>query len=192
VATNPQKPKLREQLLAARATLDKDERERAQTAIGTHLVAALADLPPGTLAAYWPIRGEPELAAAWAQLRALGWQLCLPVVVQTAAPLVFRAWDGTPPTALDACRLRVPAPDAPEVQPTVLTMPCLGFDAHGHRLGYGGGYYDRTLAQAAPGVQRIGIAFELQACTFAVDAHDLRMHRLVTERGVRRWDDAAH
>lgn len=166
------------------------ERAEAQITIGAHLLAVLAALPVGTVAAYWPIRGEPDLAAAWARLRALGWQVCLPVVAQTGAPLVFRAWAGEQPSAHDACGLRVPEARAPVLTPTVLAMPCLGFQAEGYRLGYGGGYYDRTLAQAAPpGPHRIGIAFEVQACRFAPEAHDLRLHALVTERGARRWDD---
>jgi len=123
-------------------------------------------------------------------LQAQGWTLCLPVVAQTEAALVFRLWEGGPPAARDACGLRVPPTSARVLTPELLLMPCLGFHEDGYRLGYGGGYYDRSLAAATTPMRTLGLAFEAQGCAFAPDAHDLRMDALVTEHGVRRWGAA--
>ncbi len=99
----------------------------------------------GVASGYLPIRSELDPRPAMAALAALGWRLALPVVTAAEQPLVFRAW--TPDAAMVAAGfgLKVPV-DGPEVVPALLLVPMLAFDRRGHRLGYGGGFYDRTLA----------------------------------------------
>lgn len=181
------KPHLRARLFTLRAGLQGPARAAACAALADGLLAACAGLPPTILAAYWPIRGEPDLRGAWDHLRAQGWSLALPVVTQRDSAMVFRRWDGTDPPARDTCGVRVPASDAPTVAPDVVVLPCVGFNQDGYRLGYGGGYYDRTLANRAGTPRLVGIAFAQQACEFTPDVHDLRLDQLVTERGIRRW-----
>jgi hypothetical protein len=114
----------------------------------------------------------------------MGATTALPVVVTRGAPLEFRAfWPGV--------RMRkgvfgLPIPlRTPVVTPQVLLMPMVAFDAHGYRLGHGGGYFDRTLAALAPPPLKIGIAFELsRIATIRPQAHDVPMDLIVTEAGI--------
>jgi 5,10-methenyltetrahydrofolate synthetase len=96
----------------------------------------------------------------------------------------FRRWDGTAPTAVDECGIG--SSDGAPVVPDVLLVPCVGFTDAGHRLGYGGGYYDRWLA-AHRHVVAVGVAWsfaEIDRASFAARPHDVPLAFIVTERGV--------
>lgn len=158
----------------------------APKAVARHVAAALAGLRSGAaVAGYLPIRSELDPMPALLALAGRGVPLCLPVVTGPAQPLVFRAW--TPGEALEAGAFGVMVPVAGAVVvPAVLLVPMLAFDGRGHRLGYGGGFYDRTIAALGPGVRTLGIAYAAQEVAVLPDeGTDRVLDAVVTEDGVR-------
>ena len=145
-------------------------------------------LPAARIVALYRAMGsEMDTDALAAALEAAGRRLCLPVVVQRDAPMEFRAWSPGEPLELDEAGVPAPFPLAGIVQPDLILTPLLAFDAHGGRLGQGGGYYDRTFA-ALPDVVRIGFAYAGQEVErLPVEAHDIRLHGVLTERGYRAF-----
>jgi 5-formyltetrahydrofolate cyclo-ligase len=149
---------------------------------------------PRVLGAYWPVRGEPDLSALLGLLAAGGKRLALPVVDAPAMPLRFVAW--TPGDALVAGPYGIPRPASDEtVVPDMLVIPCVGFDARCFRIGYGGGFYDRTLAAlAAQGATPFaaGVAHdEAQVEDVAPGHHDLALDAVVTPTRLLRRAGAA-
>ena len=133
------------------------------------------------LGVYWPIRGEPDLQDMYAGLTAAGVKLALPLITDHQSPLQFAAW--TPGQAMVLDRWGIATPVATTlVAPHALLVPCLGFNDERFRLGYGGGYYDRTLAQA-PRQTAIGVAHESGRTAFAAQIHDIAMDVIITEAG---------
>ena len=192
------KTSLRQQLLAQRKAMPAEVRARAQDALGAHLIPWLEHLRgvkgeslSTCVGVYWPIAGEPDLTPAWAVLSTRGFDLALPVATARGHVLEYRAWNGSALAQRDASG--VPAPlDAPACVVDVVLIPCVGVQAGGWRLGYGGGYFDRTLAawaerKDAPAIATMGVAFERQRCDFEPDAHDRRLDALLTENGVQHW-----
>lgn len=177
---------LREHALRLRERLPAERRERLSARIGRHLDALVAQLQPRTLGFCWPYRAEPDLRAwvrAWLAA-APGRVAALPVVLERHAPLVFRAWLPDVPMALDRHGIPHPA-DGGEVHPEVLLIPLNAFDARGYRLGYGGGYFDRTLA--GMDAVAVGVGFEIGRVPSTLpQAHDRPMDWLVTEDGVAK------
>jgi 5,10-methenyltetrahydrofolate synthetase len=137
--------------------------------------------PPPCLAFYWPIRGELALFAAMKRAVQNGATVALPVVVDKQGPLQFRRW--TPSSRMEPGVWNIPIPvEVDEVDPQVLFVPVVGFDAGRYRLGNGGGYYDRTLAAHSPRPRAIGIGFQsLRLPTIWPQPHDLPMDLMVTE-----------
>lgn len=171
----------RNTLIRWRSEHESQLREQADPALCEQLLQLLRTPPfdrAGTLGVYWPIRGEPELAPCYSQWRAQGRTLALPRIAEDGA-LEFGCWRND--DSLRAGRFAIPVPHPFEpVEPELLIVPCVGFDARGYRLGYGGGHYDRTLAQRA--VAAIGVAYD--ACeleVFDAAAHDRPLSALVTE-----------
>ena len=144
------------------------------------------DLPPGELVAvYRAIGSEIDADALSMALVRLGRQLCLPVVIERDAPMIFRRWSPGDPLELDFAGVPAPLPLAETVTPDLIVTPLLAFETRGGRLGQGGGYYDRTFA-ALPDALRIGFAYAGQAVeTLPVESHDIRLHGVLTERGYR-------
>ncbi|RKP49552.1 5-formyltetrahydrofolate cyclo-ligase [Trinickia fusca] len=189
IARNPlgnSKAELRKALLAARRAAAAQS--EAGAALGERLSEVLARYAPHTVGFYWPLAGEFDARATlahWLTLDARR-QAALPVVAMKGYALAFHAW--TPDTPMRVGHHRIPEPDTtPAVEPDLLLVPCVGFDRDGYRLGYGGGYYDRTLA-AWPGASKpvtIGIAYE--ACRVAAlprELHDMPLDAVVTEAGL--------
>lgn len=176
---------LRAALRASRARLPEAGRAAAATAIAQRL-DGLVGATPRRLAAYWPYEGEPDLRAWMRARHEAGWTLLLPVIAASAAPLVFRVW--TPDCAMSADRYGIAIPsEGPVLDPEIVLVPTLGFTEDGHRLGYGGGYYDRTLAALRPRPLAIGVAYESGRLEdFAPDAHDVQLDAVVTERATYR------
>jgi 5-formyltetrahydrofolate cyclo-ligase len=137
--------------------------------------------PKACLAFYWPIRGELALFATMKRAVQSGAAVALPVVVDKQGPLQFRAW--TPQTRMEQGVWSIPVPaGSAEVDPDVLFVPVVGFDALRYRLGNGGGFYDRTLAVRSPRPRTVGIGFEcLRMPTIRPQPHDLPMDAMVTE-----------
>lgn len=171
-------------MVAAREALDPTRHAAWSAAIRTHLATAFPGLHEGRVAFCWPVQGEPDLLPLVTDLCHQGGQVCLPVVVAPGKPLGFRPW--TPDTPLTPDRYGIPTPAAGEwVYPDTLLLPVNAFDAAGYRLGYGGGFFDRTLAALPPSTRAIGVGFEFQRVpSIHPEAHDRPLHWVVTEAGV--------
>lgn len=180
----------RARLLAERAGLPVAVRQAAAEAIARHLdalmAARFASLKGLTVSAWWPIKAELNLRHWLETLLARGARVALPVVVAPATPLAFRPW--TPDGKMVQGFWKIPVPaDGPEVVPDVTLAPVVGWDAAGFRLGYGGGYFDRTLAALAPRPLAIGIGLDAaRIATIFPQPHDVAMDAIVTETGVQR------
>lgn len=179
------KAALRKALLERRASIDPDQKREWDARIGARLLAWWAGrqdagLHPGSvLGVYWPLRGEPDLHEAYAKLARAGVQLALPVVLQKDAPLAFAGWTPGEAMVRDGMGVAVPAVQRLVGLPAVIVVPCLGFNQGGFRLGYGGGYYDRTLA-ALPRPVAIGVAYACQQVAFDGDPHDIALDLILT------------
>jgi 5-formyltetrahydrofolate cyclo-ligase len=171
----------RTRLLAERLAVPPETRGAWEKAIERRLALLLAAAPPATIAGYWPIRGEPDLRPLLRRLAGSGWRPALPVLVGAGKPMVFRAW--SPECAMSEGLYGIPVPQGTdEVRPDLVLLPLVGFDAARFRLGYGGGYYDRTLAGLAPRPRTIGIGFELaRLATVHPQPHDIALDAIVTE-----------
>jgi 5,10-methenyltetrahydrofolate synthetase len=174
------KAALRRALKEARRAIAPDVRVQWDAHIGAQVLAwwRLRQVP--ALGVYLPIHGEPDLRAAYSELARAGVRLALPVVVQRDAPLAFAAWTPGQPLVADGMGVMVPGDLHFVERPPALLVPCLGFSAQGYRLGYGGGYYDRTL-EAAPRPYTLGIAYACQQAQFAHAPHDVALDVVVTE-----------
>ncbi len=169
-------------LIERRLAMPAEERAAHSEAI----TAALAQVLPscrGTLIGfYWPFKGEYDPRPLARSLYGEGMRLALPVVVEKAKPLTFREWWPGIPMVHGVWNIPVPAEGEP-VSPDVLLAPFVGFDGRKYRLGYGGGYYDRTLAALAAKPRAVGVGFELsRIATIHPQSHDIPMDLVVTER----------
>ena len=176
-------------------TIDKRELRSAMRALRKRLAALdagaaaraadqAAALPPGAVVAvYRAIGSELDADALSLALMRAGRTLCLPVVIERDAPMIFRLWRPGEPLELDEAGVPAPFPLAGTVTPDLILTPLLAFDAAGGRLGQGGGYYDRTFA-ALPDVLRVGFAYAGQQVeNLPVEPHDIRLHGVLTETG---------
>jgi 5-formyltetrahydrofolate cyclo-ligase len=179
------KKNLRSEARARRATLT-----RADFAERIARFAADLEIARGAvIAGYDPIRDEADPRALMSALASLGHALALPCVGAAHTALRFRAWKMGDALVPNVYGIAEPLPDAREIVPDVVLVPLLAFDATGHRLGYGGGYYDRSF-ESMPDARRIGIAYAGQEYpTVPREAHDHRLDMIVTETGVKRFAD---
>lgn len=177
-----QKRDLRRSLLNARQSISIDAKADNDKAISNAVVAWFAAHPVKCLGVYWPMRGEPDLRDAYATLVALGIALALPLSAVKNTPLRFAAWKPGDALRTDAMGISVPESTAPIVAPDALLIPCVGFNSARIRLGYGGGYYDRTLA-IVPKPLAIGVAYMLGLAHFPGEAHDIPLDAVFTECG---------
>ncbi|WP_083941148.1 5-formyltetrahydrofolate cyclo-ligase [Pseudoduganella violaceinigra] len=175
------KAELRQFMLAARRALAPQTRAQWDREIAAKVVQWWRESGVGTLGVYWPLRDEPNLQACYAELAELGVKLLLPVVLAKQAPLAFAEWTIGEPMVKDAMGVAVPAlRRLVQDNPPALLVPCLGYNAQGYRLGYGGGFYDRTLARA-PRPATVGVAYRCLAADFPSDGHDVALDRIITE-----------
>jgi 5-formyltetrahydrofolate cyclo-ligase len=179
----------RERLIAARSALSPAVLEAWRQRIDRYLELSFPGLASRRLAFCWPIKGEYDARHIARTLRGKGALTALPVVVAPRQPLVFREWH--PGVALADGPLDIPYPkSSPEVTPEAVLLPMNGWDRQGYRLGYGGGFFDRTLASLAKKPVVIGISYEMARLeTIHPQAWDMPMDYVVTERGVYRRDD---
>jgi len=178
----------RERLIAARMALSAGELERFRRRIDGHLELSFPGLARCRLAFCWPIKGEYDARHFARTMRGRGALTALPVVVAPKQPLLFREWH--PGVRLARGPLDIPYPvDSPVVQPDAVLLPMNGWDTQGYRLGYGGGYFDRTLASLAQKPVTIGVSYELaRLASIHPQAWDIPVDYVVTERGVYRRD----
>jgi 5,10-methenyltetrahydrofolate synthetase len=174
------KSELRRALLATRRAIAPGTRIEWDARIGARVRAWLAAHQVRTLGVYWPIQGEPDLREDYAELAALGIKLALPVVRGRDQPLIYVEWLPGEELAKDQFGVPVPERQRPMEQPNVVLVPCVGFNAQRFRVGYGAGFYDRTLAQAERPVA-VGIAYGCGVAEFEVAAHDVALDFIVTE-----------
>ena len=177
----------RERLLALRQALPPADRRELGMRIEARLREVIAERErPGILGVYWPFRAEfdPRGLIDWAIAEGRG--VALPVVVDKKGPLEYRAW--RPGEALVDGVWNIPVPQKREVViPAMVLAPLVGFDRRSYRLGYGGGYFDRTLAALSPKPLAIGVGFEFQAIeTIYPQSFDVPMDWIVTEADTRR------
>jgi 5,10-methenyltetrahydrofolate synthetase len=179
----------RARLRAMRQAMSVEDRHAASATLAAHLrdlmEARFAGARDLVLSAYWPIKGEPDLRPFMAELHAAGARVALPVVETKSAPLVFRRW--TPGTRMvrGDWNIPVPPPRAETLVPDIVLAPLVGWDDADYRLGYGGGYFDRTLAALAPRPFAIGIGLHAAGLpTIYPQPHDIPLDVILTEAGL--------
>lgn len=172
---------MRERLIERRTRMPAKERDTQSARIAVSLERALGRIAGRVIGVYWPIKGEPNLYPWIRRLAETGVAFALPVVIRKGWPLEFRRW--RPGEALERGFWNIPVPaNGPAVLPDVLVAPLVGFDEEHYRLGYGGGFYDRTIAAAANQPQLIGVGFErCRLPTIYPQPHDVRMDAIVTD-----------
>lgn len=178
----------RTRLVAERAALDAATLEERRLRMDRHIERAFPGLASARIAFCWPIKGEYDARHVAKTFRESGALTALPVVVAPKQPLVFREWRPGVELALGAMGIPYPK-NSPEVVPQAVLLPMNGWDAAGYRLGYGAGFFDRTLAslKAKPAV--IGVSYEMARMeTIHPETWDIPVDWVVTERGVYRRD----
>jgi 5-formyltetrahydrofolate cyclo-ligase len=169
-------------LLMQRAAITPAERIKAATAIAEKLDRLVADRGSRVIGIYWPIRNEPNLIP-WARALARRTEatLCLPVVVTPKAPLEYRHWQ--PGDPMRPGIFNIPTPTEGDVQsPDLVLAPLVGFDLENYRLGYGGGYFDRTLAIPEGRPFAAGVGYDVcRLETIFPQPHDVAMNAILTE-----------
>ncbi len=195
MATSPkiidsEKRALRTGCVALRNGLAADVRADAAARIAQVGLGFAGAAPGVVVSGYAAMGSEIDAFPLLTRLGSAGYRLCLPVIQPLGNPLIFRAWAPGDVLVPRKWGIREPADDAALVEPDVLLVPLLAFDASGARLGYGGGYYDRTIAQlrAMKPVVAIGLAFdEQEIAEVPVEAHDERLDWVLTPSGARRY-----
>jgi 5,10-methenyltetrahydrofolate synthetase len=180
----------RARLRAERQALSVVARGTAGNELAHHvrdlLAARFGSMQNCVFSAYWPIKGEPDLRPLMADLHVSGVRVALPVVEVKHAPLVFRRW--TPETRMVRGDWNIPVPpeEVETVTPDVVLTPLVGWNRSGYRLGYGGGFFDRTLAHLSPRPFAMGIGLQAaQLATIYPQPHDIRLDAIVTEESVQ-------
>lgn len=171
----------RERLIARRTSISAEDRSAWSERISRALEAALEPYAGRLIGFYWPFRGEYDPRAVLTAMRERGSRLALPVIVERGQPLVFREW--SPGSLMVQGTWKIPMPQSGEaVFPDLLVVPLVGFDRQGYRLGYGGGFYDRTIAAMPERPRTVGVGFELGRLeTICPQSHDIPLERIITE-----------
>jgi len=181
-----EKEQLRRQAMARRDALPPDARQAAAEAIAARQFP-LAITPGMIVSGFMPLKSEINPLPLMRKLAGQGARLALPVVAGRGRPLIMREWVFGEPLIAGVWGIREPKPEAAEVDPNILLVPLLAFDRAGHRIGYGAGYYDLTLAQlrARKLVIAAGLAFAIQEiAAIPATPRDARLDLVLTEREV--------
>jgi 5-formyltetrahydrofolate cyclo-ligase len=176
---------LRNEALRRRGAVDSWVREAFSARLANQGLALARRVGAGVVAVFLPIRDEPDTLPLLAALSAHGFRTALPVTVAGDAPLIFRHWRAGDPTRPGPMGLREPLADAETVEPDLLFVPLACFDRRGHRIGFGAGHYDRSLAvlRAARRTTAVGVAFGTsQTAEIPDEPHDQRLDFVLTER----------
>lgn len=179
-----QKAQIRREGLAQRAALTEAAREAFAERLALEGVALARRALVRTVGLFWPIGTEPDTRLLLAALDYHDFVAALPVAGPMGTPLVFRRWREGQPLVQNAMRIPEPAASLPEVVPDLLFTPCAAFDRRGFRAGYGGGYYDATLAalRARRPVPAVGIAYAVQETPEIPDEpHDQPLDLILTD-----------
>ena len=182
-----EKSELRETAQAVRRRSAEESGPHAAASLSDHLVARFGYLGGRAVSGYLAIGTEIDVAPALARLEQAGLHATLPVVTSREQSLTFRRWTAGTQLEPGPLRTRHPAAESPEMVPDLLIIPMLAFDANGYRIGWGGGFYDRTLAKlrVKKEVIAIGAAFAAQQVDkIPHDHHDARLDWIATETGL--------
>lgn len=174
----------RTELIGRREQVPAVERRQWNAAITRYLESGFAALAGMTIGFCWPYKGEFDARFAIRTFRSRGARAALPAVVAKEGPLEFRLW--WPGAPMSPGVYAIPVPDGTlRVMPDAAIVPMNGFDEHGYRLGYGGGYFDRTLSAFKPRPLAIGVSYELARMpTIFPQPHDIAMDFIVTQAGI--------
>ena len=164
----------------------RQRRDQPLALVSRRKLDEIGDVSGRIVSAYWPFRGEPDFRPFLQEVTARGGRTALPVVVENGRPLEFHLWQTG--EALSRGIWNIPIPAAPNpCRPDIVIAPVVGFDVDCYRLGYGGGFFDRTLAGLRGRVQAVGVGYaSARLATIFPQWHDLPMDLLVTEEGVSR------
>lgn len=180
------KAALRRDAHARRAAIPPQNRAEHAQAIAGHFFEHIAYGPQDVIAGYWRIRDETDCQPILVRLMDAGQTVVLPVVQGDQAPLDMRVWQADTPLYEAGFGTLAPPDLAPRAAPDLVLVPLLGFDGKGTRLGYGGGYYDRTIAALEKKPLLVGLAYAAQEFDeIPREAHDVPLDAIVTEEGVR-------
>lgn len=171
------KEALRRELLAERKAMSEEQRALAAQELGREVLAWWRTSCLNVIGVYWAIRGEPDLSECFAEMDREGAVLALPIVTADDAPLSFARWK--PGQAMDHDTFGVSIPQRPLalVEPQAVLVPCVGYNEEAFRIGYGGGFYDRTLALKNPPLA-LGVAYRSAKRRFTPDPHDLSLQHI--------------
>ena len=184
------KQPLRDRLIVARKAHFAAHGAAAALDLARH-APALEVSPDSLIAAYLPVGSEMDMRPLMETLVKQGHELCLPVCLAADKPVIFRHYAMGDALGPDAMGIAAPVNTAETVQPDVVLVPLLGFDLRGMRLGRGGGYYDRTLAElrARRDILACGVAFHMQMVDKCPSApHDQALDAVLTEDGLTRFE----
>lgn len=188
-AVTAAKAEVRSAARRARAEIPRQQQQTAAEDIAAHGIAFVGPPRGAIVSGFLPIGAEIDPLPLMLRIAREGYGLALPVIDGKSRPLVFRRWRPGDPLAEGAWGIREPLPTAPATDPDIMLVPLLAFDAAGYRIGYGGGFYDRTLAAARVRKQvlAIGLAYDSQEVP-AVPRHDFdqRLDWVLTSSGPRK------
>lgn len=171
----------RKRLVNDRLAMDAETRMERSQKIASGLDRAIGKVAGRIVSTYWPFRGEPDLRDWSIRVIERSGRIALPVVVQKGAPLEFRIWTPGDPLERGVWNILVPS-RGPAVQPDIVVAPVVGFDSGNYRLGYGGGFFDRTLAAMTKRPLVIGVGYtEARIATIYPQPHDIAMTTIVTD-----------
>ena len=184
-ARAPDKTSLRRDALARRAQVEPAVRAEFSARLARFGVELAQRLHANAVSAYYPIRDEPDTLALLGALAGCGFRTLLPITGARGTPLVFRLWKPGEATVPGQMKIPEPPRGAPALDPDLMFVPLACFDRRGHRIGYGGGHYDRTIERlrAGAGVTAVGVAYATSEVSALPDeAHDQRLDYILTER----------
>ncbi|MFZ6731612.1 5-formyltetrahydrofolate cyclo-ligase [Undibacterium sp. Ji42W] len=178
IETAQSRPELRQLLRKKRLDMKTEQKLALDAGIGRQLLVWCQQHKPSSIGVYWPIQAEPDLRLPYQELQESGVHLALPLVVARDQALSFLDWQMGDAMVVDQYGIAIPAHGRLVSLPQVLIIPCLGWNQAGYRLGYGGGFYDRTLA-ASPRPVAIGIAYACTEAEFVSEPHDIAMDVII-------------
>jgi 5-formyltetrahydrofolate cyclo-ligase len=162
-------------------------KDDAPLMLASHGLPVPPSVARNVVSAFFPYKSEIDTRPLLGKLAGEGWTTCLPIVIALGEPLIFRRWLPGQPTIPGTWDIPQPTDDAPLVIPDVLLVPMMAFDKRGFRLGYGGGFYDRTLQElrTQKAIIAIGVAYAAQEVdSVAHDSHDQALDYVMTEKGL--------
>ncbi|WP_413710199.1 5-formyltetrahydrofolate cyclo-ligase [Rhizobium sp. Rhizsp82] len=182
------KADMRAERLSLRDAIPAEMRIEKALSMADHAGEAVAFDPGTIISGFLPIRSEADIRPLMARFQARGARLCVPAILDKQT-IVFRELLRDAPLIATGFGTSGPGPDAPVLDPDILLVPLSAFDARGHRIGYGAGYYDRAISllrQKGRKPRLIGIAFDCQEVAHVPDEpHDISLDAILTESGLR-------